>query len=199
MPSRVPQFRWRQDPETFAWDVMQVSRVGPFPEQFVWFDERSVPFEIRPWRRFLETVPINSRTGKQDPDVVSGAERFWVNSHYLVFIRTMGTDDDGEVNAVHLSLRTVENDTRHDWRDMQRIKNELCGPEWEAVELYPKESRVVDMANQFHLWAIRDEFPFGFPQGMKLGPDEEHDLKSPGAQQRPFTSITYHEDGSVIS
>lgn len=50
--------------------------------------------------------------------------------------------------AIHDTHRT----TRHDWREFQRIKNELCGPEREAVELYPAESRLVDTANEYHLW-----------------------------------------------
>lgn len=52
-----------------------------------------------------------------------------------------------------------------DWRHFQAIKNQLCGPECEAVELYPAESRVVDTSNKYHLWVIKDpsvRFPFGF-------------------------------------
>ena len=50
------------------------------------------------------------------------------------------------------------------FRDFQRIKNELVGETHEAVELYPSEARLVDMANQYHLWCFRDAgstFPFG--------------------------------------
>lgn len=57
-----------------------------------------------------------------------------------------------------------------DWRDMQRIKNELLGPEREAVELYPAESRLVDTRNTYHLWAVPEGrgFSFGFWQGRKV-------------------------------
>jgi hypothetical protein len=51
-----------------------------------------------------------------------------------------------------------------DWRIGQRIKNQLCGPEWEAIELYPAESRKVDTANEYHLWCIEGQFPFGFEE-----------------------------------
>lgn len=50
--------------------------------------------------------------------------------------------------AIHDRMRS----TRHDWREFQRIKNEVVGPEREAVELYPAESRLVDTANEYHLW-----------------------------------------------
>lgn len=61
--------------------------------------------------------------------------------------------------------------SRHDggnckvWRHLQTIKNELVGPEHEAVELFPAESRLVDTANQYHLWVHVDadfRFPFGY-------------------------------------
>jgi hypothetical protein len=63
------------------------------------------------------------------------------------------------------------NISRHDgaactcWREFQKIKNELVGPEFEAIELFPAESRLVDTANQYHLWVYADpkfRFPVGF-------------------------------------
>ena len=64
-----------------------------------------------------------------------------------------------------------------DWRVGQRIKNQLCGPEWEAIELYPAESRTVDTANEYHMWAMEGQFPFGFEKGEKATQaqiDESH-------------------------
>lgn len=49
------------------------------------------------------------------------------------------------------------------------IKNALVGPEHEAIELYPAESRKVDSANQYHLWALLDpevRFPIGWKTRM---------------------------------
>ena len=52
----------------------------------------------------------------------------------------------------------------HDWRHFQRIKNELCGPEREAVEIFPAESRLVDTSNQWHLWVGPEgwQMPIGY-------------------------------------
>ena len=56
---------------------------------------------------------------------------------------------------IHLSIRSRENDhLAHDWRDLMRIKNELVGPDREAVEVYPSMNRIHDTANQFHLWVL---------------------------------------------
>jgi hypothetical protein len=55
----------------------------------------------------------------------------------------------------------------HSWSDFQAIKNQICGPECEAVELYPAESRLRDVANTYHLWVLtdpKDRFPFGSNQ-----------------------------------
>jgi hypothetical protein len=47
-----------------------------------------------------------------------------------------------------------------DWRHLQSIKNEVAGPEREAVELYPAESRVLDEANATHIFLA--------PEGVRL-------------------------------
>lgn len=138
-----------------------------------WVDERSIPPEDRPWRPFVKATTSS-------PYKFADRETFWANSHYLVFRREF-LNEDGTVALVHLSMRTVENDVRHDWREMQRVKNELCGTDWEAAELYPSEDRVVDMANQWHLWAFPFVLPFGFPAGIRSEPD---DFES-GVAQRP--------------
>lgn len=54
--------------------------------------------------------------------------------------------------AIHDRHRT----TRHDWREFQRIKNEVCGLEREAIELYPADSRLVDTSNEYHLWVAAE-------------------------------------------
>jgi hypothetical protein len=87
--------------------------------------------------------------------------KFFVNDKYQVRIT--------EENQFywHLSIKRLDKEPIHDWRDLQRIKNELIGEEYEAVELYPAESRLVDAANQYHLYAFRDpnvRFQFGYTE-----------------------------------
>jgi hypothetical protein len=69
----------------------------------------------------------------------------------------------------HLSIKRIDQEPVHDWRDLQRIKNQLLGPDCEAVELYPAEERLVDTANQYHLWGSTDpKFRFGFGFGTRF-------------------------------
>jgi len=116
------------------------------------------------------------------------------NSRYQV-IRTPYTLDDGEI-AYNLSIKSIDNDAIHDWRDFQRIKNELCGKECEAVELYPAESRLVDTSNQYYLFAMPEgfKFPFGFQARMII-----ENPKIAGAKQRPFEPDNRPTDISTIN
>ncbi len=133
------------------------------------------------------------RTGQVVPAHPDGtpAGVVWANSAYIVIVRTLepksqaseSGEEKGMGTLIWLSIRRQENDAVHDWRHLQRIKNELAGPETEAVELYPAESRLVDGANQYHLWCFPGfRFPFGF--------NERHVADHPGlpgACQRPHS------------
>jgi len=54
----------------------------------------------------------------------------------------------------HLSIKRLDKDVLVDWRDLQAIKNQLCGADIEAVQLFPSEHRLVDTSNQYHLWCF---------------------------------------------
>jgi hypothetical protein len=82
----------------------------------------------------------------------------------------------------------VDKEAIRDWRHFQRIKNEIVGPENEAVELFPAESRLVDGANQYHLWVLADKecrFPIGFTDGRQVRNDGPV-----GGKQRPYEEET---------
>jgi hypothetical protein len=111
-------------------------------------------------------------------DRIIAEEALWQNASYMVSRRDIG---DG---GVHLSIKRIDQQPIHDWRDLQRIKNELIGPDCEAVELYPAEGRRVDTANQYHLWGTADpefRFGFGFTDRMVTEGDGSH-LQRAGAE-----------------
>ena len=73
---------------------------------------------------------------------------------------------------IHLDIRRRDGKTCNEWQDFQRIKNELVGPEHEALQLFPAESRLVDTGNEYHLWVCSDthsRFQFGFKDRFVLG------------------------------
>lgn len=116
----------------------------------------------------------------------------WINGLYEVWIRYQKCSD--EYTIAWLSIKSRDKTARHDWRHFQRIKNDLLGTEIEAVELYPAESRCVDGANQYHLWALIGtktpyRFPFGFTERMTESDpppaDPELAAQAAMAKQRP--------------
>lgn len=117
-------------------------------------------------------------------DNASDCDEVWMNDVYTVEV-TMPRE--GEFPLIHLSIKRNDREPCHDWRDLQRIKNQLLGPTCEAVELYPASERVVDTANQYHLWGSRDpgfRFPIGFNSGRYVGGSD--DAAKVGAKQREF-------------
>lgn len=101
-------------------------------------------------------------------------EEIYANDIYQVNVRrkidSPFHNPSGEpVTLCHISIKRIDKKAKPDWRHFQWIKNEIVGEECEAVELYPKESRLVDGANQYHLWAFEDEsmlWPLGFKHRM---------------------------------
>jgi len=94
------------------------------------------------------------------------ADKIFVNDTYQVNISTQPPWNEMGTPMLHISIKRLDKGHAKDWRDFQQIKNELVGPEYEAFELYPLESRLVDAANQFHLWCFATEgisLPIGFP------------------------------------
>lgn len=87
-----------------------------------------------------------------------------------------------------LSIRRNDRGTARDWRHFQRIKNEIIGPEHEAVELYPAESRLTDTSNQYHLWVLQDpkmRFPFGFTERCVFNHNAKREALG-NTKQRPL-------------
>jgi hypothetical protein len=115
-----------------------------------------------------------------------------VNNHYQV-TRTRIKSNDGAPDLVHLSICRIDRGPCHDWRDFQRIKNELVGPEVQAVEIYPPESALVDTANQYHLWCI--DMPGRWLQiGFNMRAVVEEYGGKFGTTQRPFRDDERPED-----
>jgi len=111
------------------------------------------------------------------------SERVFLNNKYQVNVRLVrGTEVMPDL--LHLSIKRIDKQPVHDWRDLQEIKNQIVGPECEGVELYQAESRRVDSANQYHVWCIPNpeaRFPIGFQTRFV-----KEDTGISGAVQRKF-------------
>ncbi len=133
----------------------------------------SMLFPQAPWTPFVPAT-IHPEVAKE------GFSQCFKNSRYTVLIRNEKTQQG---DLVHLSIKRNDKNPMHDWRDLQRIKNEILGDEEEAMELYPAESRLVDTANQYHLWCfVGQPAPFGYKSERCV----MEDVGTTGGKQRPF-------------
>ena len=107
----------------------------------------------------MEDFGISREAAKREYNRLKSQE-IWVNELYQVNIDKDTDLSDMPFPVWHLSIKRRDKQPIHDWRDLQAIKNMLAGEEVEAVEVYPAESRLMDGANQYHLWA--------FPEGQSL-------------------------------
>ncbi len=111
--------------------------------------------------------------------------KIYQNDVYQVIIHEANVPESFP-DMLWLSIRRLDREPIRDWRDFQLIKNELVGAENEGAELYPAESRLVDSANQYHMWVLKDpeiRFPFGI-SGMRYVTDSP--LEGTDIKQRKF-------------
>lgn len=76
------------------------------------------------------------------------------NNKYIVQIFT-----DCEVIgkcATRVMIRRSDSAPIYSWQDLFRIKNEIFGDEAVAIQVFPKVSELIDDANLYWLWLLKD-------------------------------------------
>lgn len=146
--------------DTAKKEVERVLGAGftPDPENLPWRKMERAILEPEKLAKIAEAAGVSVGTLAEETG------QMWMNDRYQVACRELPASE-GRPPMYHLSVRRQDRGACRDWRDLQRIKNDICGPECEGVELYPAESRLTDEANQYHLWVLKqsgDGFPFGF-------------------------------------
>lgn len=117
---------------------------------------------------------------------VQSGEKVWKDRTYQVNVRPLiPTGEPKGPPFAHFSIKRIDRAAVgvERFRHFQRIKNDLAGPECEAIELYPSETRLVDTSNQYHLFVCMDpgyRWPFGFNDRLVFRDS------GGGAVQRPF-------------
>lgn len=164
------------DPETAREVSPQLERYADLIDAL----RRNLP--DAPWSPFVEAQFDRDPAIAAQLKEVTHAERVFLNNKYQVTLKVLPrlNDPDPAKALRHLSIKRIDKAAIHDWRDLQRIKNDICGPEAEALELYPAETRLVDTSNQYHLWVIPERIGVGYNERCIM---EAEDF---GVRQRPF-------------
>lgn len=115
----------------------------------------------------------------------------------------------------HLSWKRHDKAAVRYWSHVLAMKDQIVGRDVEALELFPSEARLVDTANQFHLFACPPaewQIPFGLgldPDRSDLwtlndssfdpddDPDEWFEADDAEVQVRRFLADCQHEDGNL--
>lgn len=136
------------------------------------------PFEratlnLPPPRKFIENAVRNfgcSRAEAKRQLARLQRDEVYLNDEYQVNVdREPDTPQPAPgVRVIHLSIKRRDRQPARDWRHLQAIKNQLVGRDHEAVEIFPAESRLIDTANQTHLWVLVDA-ETGGPVPMGIG------------------------------
>lgn len=128
----------------------------------------------QPWTPFEERVPLYEQGQGEHWSTTPIA--CWVNSRYQVTLYIQPpAPQRGGLPCAQLSIKRHDKVKVADWRDLQRIKDEILGTRCEAVQLFPSAARLVDTANQYHLWALPLDhlFPVGYEDGRIVDTDPE--------------------------
>jgi hypothetical protein len=104
-------------------------------------------------------------------------DEIWVNDVYQVNVQR-DTQSHGMQPAriCHISIKRIDKQPiTGGWRDFQDIKNQIAGPDCDALEIYPAENRMVDTVNQYHLWAFPpgEMIPIGWTRRVVMNNDED--------------------------
>lgn len=117
-------------------------------------------------RGVLQPTKEQMATWGESGLAIVSSDEVWLNDQYQVNVtRHIRCPGWGETKVTHLSIKRLDKAPARNWRHFQYIKNQLCGPDVQGVEIYPQEAYLVDTSNQYHLWVFEDRnmiLPFGF-------------------------------------
>jgi len=120
---------------------------------------RQVSARIKPSRAW-ETMKPDGKV-YPDPDRSGRNVLFYSNRLYAATVRQF--DDGWPLGGgpwAQIGVYCPDGEPRHDWRELQCIKNDIVGPEWEGIELFPAESRLLDPSNYYLLYCA-PKIPIG--------------------------------------
>lgn len=95
-----------------------------------------------PWiKKDLEKVPF----------VPKGCTEAYINNRYTITVYDGHATTHGPAKRVMIQNHANEPIANH-WSEVNKIKNELFGPDVVAVEYYPSASELIDAFNIYWIW-----------------------------------------------
>lgn len=121
-------------------------------------------------------------------------DKVFVSDQYQVNVKFIDTKEKNMKGMLWLSIKRKDKNWMRDWRELQKIKNEIAGYEREGCEIFPAESRLVDTSNQFHIFVLPEgqKFPWGYKDRLIVEGHKGGFKK--GSRQRSFKSGEQPDD-----
>ena len=91
--------------------------------------------------------------------------------------------DELKGRCTWLSIKRRDKRPVNNWQDMQTIKNRLVGVDCDAIQIFPAESRMVNMANQYHLIVLPSDASLPFGWGRRSVDTENRNAEPNGSAQ----------------
>ena len=125
------------------------------------------------WVKSIPPKMLHDQLGLYQGQWMPEMDRAWEDYErgYSVQSRMIYTKQWGNVEHVTITRHHKEGDVLPSmggeaaigWNEKMTIKNELFGEDRFAIEIYPKQERLVDVADVYHLWVFNKKYdmPFG--------------------------------------
>lgn len=121
--------------------------------------------ESEKWPKRLIEIPKAQWPGWQSPDGVPPS-RVLRSKEFLVQEYPALPPVIARLSICRTSLtRSGAWSDRVTWDELQRLKGEAGYGRWDAVEVYPADQDIVNVANMRHLWVLGDEISFAWRVG----------------------------------
>ena len=103
------------------------------------------------WNEFQDVIQeAIKRNLLFNPDSTFRPDRVFMNNRYIVQVFTNKMRNFKLYDKI--LIRRSDSKPIYSWQDLFRIKNEIFGPEVEAIQFFPPVSKLVDEANLYWLW-----------------------------------------------
>ena len=125
------------------------------------------------WVKGIPPKMLHEQYGIYSGQWMPEMDRCWEDFErgYSVCSRMIYTKQWGNVEHVTITKHHKDGDSLIatggmapiGWNEKMMIKNELFGEDRFAIEVYPKQDRLVDVADVYHLWVFNKKYdmPFG--------------------------------------
>lgn len=112
-----------------------------------------------------ERWPLCYREG---PSAATLPMRAWESRKYLAQLFDAGAVPNPPTTMLRLSVSrvTLNNEGKWEegleWEELMQIKREIGYGDWYAVEVYPRDRDIVNVANMRHLWILAQPIGIGW-------------------------------------